>query len=66
MGETRSVVLAHAFVAGAAPSDSERDISVGGISVVPASSFDGSPSSSRYSLNCCRNLPVRRSQTRTE
>jgi DNA repair protein SbcD/Mre11 len=37
----RSVVLAHAFVAGAAPSDSERDISVGGISVVPTSLFDG-------------------------
>jgi exonuclease SbcD len=40
-GAARSVVMAHAFVAGAAPSDSERDISVGGISVVPASSFDG-------------------------
>jgi len=37
----RSVVLAHAFVAGAAPSDSERDISVGGISIVPTSLFDG-------------------------
>jgi exonuclease SbcD len=37
----RSVVLAHAFVAGAQPSDSERDISVGGISVVPTSVFDG-------------------------
>ena len=30
----RSVVLAHAFVAGGLPSDSERDISVGGVSVV--------------------------------
>jgi DNA repair protein SbcD/Mre11 len=38
---SRSVVLAHAFVAGAAPSDSERDISVGGISIVPTSLFDG-------------------------
>jgi exonuclease SbcD len=37
----RSVVLAHAFVAGAEPSDSERDISVGGVSIVPASVFDG-------------------------
>jgi DNA repair protein SbcD/Mre11 len=37
----RSVVLAHAFVAGAAPSESERDISVGGISVVPTALFDG-------------------------
>ena len=37
----RSVVLAHAFVAGAEPSDSERDISVGGVSRVPVSLFDG-------------------------
>jgi exonuclease SbcD len=36
----RSVVLAHAFVAGGLPSDSERDISVGGVSIVPASLFD--------------------------
>ena len=40
-GGTRSVVLAHAFVAGAQPSDSERDISVGGVSRVPTSVFDG-------------------------
>ncbi|MGZ4466204.1 MAG: exonuclease SbcCD subunit D, partial [Nocardioides sp.] len=42
---TRSVVLAHAFVAGGPdtvrPSDSERDISVGGVSMVPASVFEG-------------------------
>ncbi len=38
---TRSVVLAHAFVAGGAPSESERDIAVGGISVVPTELFDG-------------------------
>jgi exonuclease SbcD len=38
---TRSVVLAHAFVAGGLPSDSERDISVGGVSVVPSALFDG-------------------------
>jgi len=37
----RSVVLAHAFVAGGVASDSERDISVGGVSVVPTSLFDG-------------------------
>lgn len=40
----RSVVLAHAFVVASGqdpqPSDSERDISVGGVSVVPASIFD--------------------------
>lgn len=38
---TRSVVLAHAFVAGGQPSESERDIAVGGISRVPTSLFDG-------------------------
>ncbi|MFD7014180.1 exonuclease SbcCD subunit D [Streptomyces sp. NPDC059928] len=38
---TRSVVLAHAFVAGGTPSDSERDITVGGVSAVPAGVFDG-------------------------
>ena len=38
---TRSVVMAHAFVAGCAPSDSERDISVGGVSLVSADVFDG-------------------------
>lgn len=36
----RSVVLAHAFVAGGQPSDSERDISVGGVDRVPVSVFD--------------------------
>ncbi|OEJ30982.1 exonuclease SbcCD subunit D [Streptomyces subrutilus] len=38
---TRSVVLAHAFVTGGQASDSERDISVGGVEAVPASVFDG-------------------------
>src|SRR3954454_15555478 len=37
---TRSVVLAHAFVAGGLSSESERDISVGGVSVVPLDLFD--------------------------
>jgi exonuclease SbcD len=39
--DTRSVVLAHAFVGGGLPSDSERDISVGGVDLVPAPVFDG-------------------------
>ncbi|MGQ4512831.1 exonuclease SbcCD subunit D C-terminal domain-containing protein [Streptomyces sp. DW26H14] len=38
---TRSVVLAHAFVTGGAPSASERDITVGGVASVPAGVFDG-------------------------
>jgi exonuclease SbcD len=36
---TRSVVLAHTWVVGGTPTDSERDISVGGVSQVPASVF---------------------------
>ncbi|WP_055491409.1 exonuclease SbcCD subunit D [Streptomyces sp. TP-A0356] len=39
--DTRSVVLAHAFVTGGEPSDSERDITVGGVAAVPAGVFDG-------------------------
>jgi DNA repair protein SbcD/Mre11 len=38
---TRSVVLAHAFVTGAARSDSERDISVGGVQGVSVETFGG-------------------------
>jgi exonuclease SbcD len=38
---TPSVVLAHAFVAGGEASESERDISVGGVSVVPTTCFAG-------------------------
>jgi exonuclease SbcD len=37
----RSVVLAHAFVGGAVASESERDICVGGVDLVPATVFDG-------------------------
>ncbi|MEV1249360.1 exonuclease SbcCD subunit D [Nonomuraea sp. NPDC050022] len=36
-----SVVLAHAFVTGGEASDSERDISVGGVAHVPLSAFEG-------------------------
>lgn len=35
------VVMAHAFVVGSATCDSERDITVGGASAVPAATFDG-------------------------
>lgn len=38
---TRSVVLAHAFVTGGEASDSERDITVGGVAAVPAGVFEG-------------------------
>lgn len=40
-GPVRSLVVAHAFVAGAAPSDSERELSVGEVDRVPTSTFDG-------------------------
>lgn len=36
-----AVVLAHAWVAGGEGSDSERDITVGGVGAVPTSLFDG-------------------------
>ncbi|MEU6779961.1 exonuclease SbcCD subunit D [Nonomuraea angiospora] len=36
-----SVVLSHCFVVGGQASDSERDISVGGVAHVPLSAFDG-------------------------
>ena len=38
---TRSVVAAHAFVVGGQGSDSERDISVGGVGAVPLAVFAG-------------------------
>ena len=38
---TRSLVAAHAFVVGGQVSDSERDISVGGVGSVPAEVFSG-------------------------
>ena len=37
--DDRLVVLAHAFVAGATSSESERDVSLGGVGVTPASVF---------------------------
>ncbi len=37
----RSVVMAHAFVVGGEPSESERDIRVGGVDSVPAGVFAG-------------------------
>jgi DNA repair protein SbcD/Mre11 len=40
-GVARTVVMAHGWVHGGAASESERDISVGGIGHVPASLFDG-------------------------
>lgn len=38
---TRSVALAHAFVTGGHPCESERDITIGGVASVPATTFAG-------------------------
>jgi len=40
-GAVRSVVLSHCWVGQATPSESERDITVGGVASVPASLFEG-------------------------
>jgi DNA repair protein SbcD/Mre11 len=40
-GVQRRVVMAHGWVTGGAASDSERDITVGGVGQVPAELFDG-------------------------
>jgi exonuclease SbcD len=40
-GPVRAVVVAHAFVQGGEPSESERDISIGGAQTVPPGAFAG-------------------------
>ncbi|MCB5179558.1 exonuclease SbcCD subunit D [Streptomyces antimicrobicus] len=56
---TRSVVLAHAFVTGAEPSDSERDITVGGVAAVPAAVFDGVDYAALGHLHGCQTITER-------
>ncbi len=56
---TRSVVLAHAFVTGAEVSDSERDITVGGVASVPASAFDGIDYAALGHLHTCQTVTER-------
>lgn len=56
---TRSVVLAHAFVTGGAISDSERDITVGGVASVPAAVFDGVDYAALGHLHGCQTLTER-------
>lgn len=56
---TRSVVLAHAFVAGGEPSESERDITVGGVAAVPAGVFDGVDYVALGHLHGCQTLSDR-------
>ncbi|MFF4603302.1 exonuclease SbcCD subunit D [Streptomyces sp. NPDC001339] len=56
---TRSVVLAHAFVTGGTVSDSERDITVGGVASVPAAVFDGVDYAALGHLHGCQTLTER-------
>ncbi|MGW4649886.1 exonuclease SbcCD subunit D [Kitasatospora sp. NPDC004289] len=53
---TRAVVLAHAFVAGGEASDSERDITVGGIAAVPSAVFDGAHYVALGHLHGCQTI----------
>ncbi|MFS4104226.1 exonuclease SbcCD subunit D [Streptomyces sp. PD-S100-1] len=56
---TRSVVLAHAFVTGGEASDSERDITVGGVAAVPAGVFDGVDYAALGHLHGCQTITGR-------
>ncbi|MCC3772762.1 exonuclease SbcCD subunit D [Streptomyces sp. UNOC14_S4] len=56
---TRSVVLAHAFVTGGASSDSERDISVGGVASVSPEVFDGVDYAALGHLHGCQTVTER-------
>lgn len=56
---TRSVVLAHAFVAGGIGSDSERDITAGQVPAVPAGIFDGVDYAALGHLHGCQTITER-------
>ncbi|MFE1297957.1 exonuclease SbcCD subunit D [Streptomyces sp. NPDC058731] len=56
---TRSVVLAHAFVTGGQGSDSERDITVGGVAAVPSAVFDGVDYVALGHLHGCQTITER-------
>lgn len=56
---TRSIVLAHAFVAGGQESDSERDITVGGVAAVPAGVFHGIDYAALGHLHGCQTITDR-------
>ncbi|OFT20238.1 exonuclease SbcCD subunit D [Dermabacter sp. HMSC08H10] len=56
LGHPRSVVLAHTFVAGGDGSDSERDLSVGGVASVPGGVFAGVDYVALGHLHGCQNM----------
>lgn len=53
---TRSIVLAHTFIAGGEGSDSERDLTVGGVDCVPGSVFEGVDYVALGHLHGCQNM----------
>jgi exonuclease SbcD len=57
--KARSVVLAHAFVTGGEASDSERDITVGGVAAVPAGVFEGVDYAALGHLHGCQTITER-------
>lgn len=52
----RTVVMAHAFVTGGTTSESERDISVGGVSAVPPEVFAGADYAALGHLHGCQQV----------
>jgi DNA repair protein SbcD/Mre11 len=62
-GIDRTVVIAHAFITGAAASQSERDIRVGGIGDAPAAVFDGFSYVALGHLHGQQQIPARGSAT---
>lgn len=52
----RSVVLAHTFLSGGTGSDSERDLSVGGVDSIPGSVFTGVDYVALGHLHGCQNM----------
>lgn len=54
-----SIVMAHAFVAGGEPSESERDISIGGVNVVPSGVFAGVDYVALGHLHGAQRVPIK-------
>ena len=59
-----SIVMAHAFVAGGEPSDSERDISIGGVNVVPSGVFAGVDYVALGHLHGAQQVPIKTGRAR--
>lgn len=62
-GIGRTVVLAHAFISGGSTTDSERDISVGGVGDAPSRVFDGVAYAALGHLHRPQDVPLSGSAT---